>query len=72
MSRITPGRRRWLLAVPLALAALVIGAVFGTAQNGEAAAKVAPKNTTPPTVTGSAKVGSTLTTSDGHSAERRR
>jgi hypothetical protein len=65
MSRITPGKRRWLLAVPLALAALVIGAVFGTAQNGEAAAKVAPKNTTPPTITGTAKVGSTLTANDG-------
>ena len=61
----TRGRRRWLLAVPLGLAALVIGSVFGAAQSGQAASKVLPSNTTPPAISGTPKVGSTLTTTDG-------
>ena len=65
MTHMTRGRRRWLVALPLGLAALVIGSVFGTAQNGEAASKVAPNNTTPPAISGTTKVGSTLTTTDG-------
>ena len=65
MTRKTGSRKRWLLALPLGLAALVIGSVFGVAQNGEAASKVAPSNTAPPTISGTTQVGSTLTTSDG-------
>ena len=61
----TRGRRRWLLAPPLGLAALAIGSVFGAAQSGQAASKVVPNNTTPPAVSGTPKVGSTLTTTDG-------
>ena len=65
MTHMTRGRRRWLLALPLALVALAIGSVFGSAQSGQAASKVAPKDITPPVVSGTAKVGSTLTTTDG-------
>jgi hypothetical protein len=61
----TRDKKRWLLALPLALAALIIGSVFGVAQNGQAASKVVPNNTVPPTISGTAKVGSTLTTTDG-------
>jgi hypothetical protein len=49
----------------LGLAALAIGAVFGTAQNGTAAAGSKPSNTSPPTVSGTTKVGETLTASNG-------
>jgi hypothetical protein len=65
MTRITGRKRRWLAAVPLGLSALVIGSVFGVAQNSAASSKVAPSNTTPPAVSGTPKVGSTLTTTDG-------
>src|SRR5258708_2405235 len=65
MTRITGRKRRWLTAVPLGLSALVIGSIFGVAQNGAASSKVAPSNTTPPAVSGTPKVGSTLTTTDG-------
>ena len=65
MTRIRRGKSRWLLALPVAVAVISIGAVFGTAQSGQAASKVAPSNATPPAVTGTAKVGSTLTTTDG-------
>ena len=66
MTRITAFfRRRWALALPLAIAALAIGAVFGTARTGQAASTVVPNNTTPPVITGDLKVGSTLTTSNG-------
>src|SRR5580765_6250442 len=65
MTRKTHSRKRWLLALPLGLTALAIGSIFGTAQNSSAAAKVVPNNTAPPTISGTAKVGSTLTASDG-------
>lgn len=65
MTHITHRRRRWLLALPLGLAALMIGSVFGAAQSGQAASKVMPSNTTPPVVSGTTKLGSTLTTTDG-------
>jgi hypothetical protein len=65
MTRSKRRRKRWLVALPLALAALVIGSVFGSAQNGDAASKVVPSNTTPPVISGTTQDGSTLTTTDG-------
>jgi hypothetical protein len=44
-----------------AIAALAIATVFGLAGNGSAAINTAPKSTSPPTISGSAKLGSTLT-----------
>jgi len=61
----THSRKRWLLALPLGFAALAIGSIFGTAQSSDAARLVPPNNTAPPTISGTAKVGSTLTSSDG-------
>jgi hypothetical protein len=57
--------RRWLLALPLGLAAILVGSILAVAQKGDAASKVAPSNTAPPVISGTAQVGSTLTTSDG-------
>jgi hypothetical protein len=58
-------RRRALAAVLLALAATAIGAVFATAQEGGAAATVAPTNSTPPTISGTSRVGETFTADPG-------
>ena len=52
---------RSVKAVLLALAALVIGAAFGGASAGRAASASKPSNTSPPTISGSAQEGSTLT-----------
>jgi hypothetical protein len=57
--------RRWLTAVLLAISALTIGAVFGTARDGQAASTVKPSNTAPPTISGSAQEGGTLTATNG-------
>ena len=57
--------RRWLTALLIAISALTIGAVFGTAHDGQAASAVKPSNTAPPTISGSAKEGSTLTATNG-------
>ena len=57
--------RRWPAAVVLALAALAIGALFGSFRNGSAAIKVKPTNTTPPAISGTAQVGNTLTANNG-------
>jgi hypothetical protein len=56
---------KWMRVLVLAGAALAIGAVFGTAGNGQASAKAAPANTAPPTISGTTTEGSTLTASDG-------
>jgi hypothetical protein len=57
--------RRWPAAIVIALAALAIGAVFGTPRNGEAAAQAAPSNTATPTISGTPQESSTLTASTG-------
>jgi hypothetical protein len=56
---------RGVTAALLAVAALVIGAVFGAAGTGNAASNAAPTNQSPPTITGTPTVGSTLTASSG-------
>jgi hypothetical protein len=58
-------RSRVLTAALVAIAATAIGAVFGVARNGEAASKVAPRNTSPPTISGSTNEGQTLTANRG-------
>ncbi len=57
--------RRWLTALLLGIAALAIGAVFGQARDGQAASAVKPSNTAPPTISGSAQEGATLTAANG-------
>jgi hypothetical protein len=64
MHRISLGRRG-LTAALLAGAALVLGAVFGGAGSGSAASASAPTNQSPPTISGTAEVGQTLTASTG-------
>jgi hypothetical protein len=64
MHRISIGRRG-LTAGLLAGAALVLGAVFGGAGSGNAASAAAPSNQSPPTISGTAEVGQTLTSSTG-------
>lgn len=64
MKRISLGRRG-LTAGMLAGAALVLGAVFGGAGSGTAASAAAPTNQSPPTISGTAEVGQTLTSSTG-------
>jgi hypothetical protein len=49
----------------LAITALAIAAAFGLAGSTSAAVNVAPKSTAPPTISGSAKLGSTLTATRG-------
>ena len=61
----TPHRRRWPAAVTIAVAAIAIGAVFGTPRIGNAAAQAVPANTTLPAISGTAQQGSTLTTDNG-------
>ena len=52
-------------ALLIAVSAVVIGAVFGTANLGRAAAGAAPTNTTPPTISGTPQEGQTLTADHG-------
>jgi len=56
---------RTATALLIAVSAVVIGAVFGTAGLGRAASSAAPNNTTPPTVSGTAQEGQTLTADHG-------
>lgn len=58
-------RRKALTIFFLAVAALAIGAVFGTARNGSATIAVKPSNVNPPVISGTAQVGQTLTSTDG-------
>jgi hypothetical protein len=64
MKNISIGRRG-LTAGLLAAVALVLGAVFGGAGSGTAASAAAPTNQSPPTISGTAEDGSTLTASTG-------
>ncbi len=57
--------RRWPAIVVLALAAIAIGALFGSFRNGSAAITVKPTNVNSPTVSGTAQVGQTLNGSNG-------
>jgi hypothetical protein len=52
-------------ALLIAVSAVAIGAVFGTAGLGRAASSAAPSNTTPPTITGTPQAGQTLTADRG-------
>jgi hypothetical protein len=56
---------RGVTAGLLAVAALVMGAAFGAAGTGNAASSAAPTNQTPPTISGTTEVGSTLTATSG-------
>ena len=58
----TKKKRRWMMGAvfPVAVIAAVAFAAFAGA-----ATQVAPVNTTPPTISGTAKVGQTLTAGDG-------
>ncbi|MGH2999214.1 MAG: hypothetical protein ACRDNM_07920, partial [Gaiellaceae bacterium] len=58
-------KRRWPAAIVIALAAIAIGAIFGTPRNGDAAAQAAPANTATPTISGTPQESSTLTASTG-------
>ena len=58
-------QRRALTAIVIAVLATAIGAVFGVAQNGSAATGTAPKNTTEPSISGTAQQGQTLTADHG-------
>jgi hypothetical protein len=58
--------RRWLSAGVIAAAALAVGAVFGGTGTGVAASQAAPTNQSPPTVSGTAEDGQTLTASNGN------
>jgi hypothetical protein len=58
-------RRHGLIALAIAAAALAIGAVFGSAGSGQAAAQAVPVNTGTPTISGTPQEGATLTGTDG-------
>jgi hypothetical protein len=57
--------RRWPTVVLLALAALAIGAVFGSSRTGSAATAAKPSNVNYPTIAGTAQEGQTLTAGNG-------
>jgi hypothetical protein len=63
MRRITRGRIA--SACTLAIAALVLGAVFGSPLSGSAATQAAPANTATPTISGTTQQGSQLTATQG-------
>ena len=57
--------RRGATAAGLAVTALAIGAAFGGAGSGHAAGTSVPTNQSPPTISGTAEDGSTLTAATG-------
>lgn len=57
--------RRWFSAGVIALAALVVGAVFGGTGTGVAASRTVPTNQSRPTISGTAQEGQVLTVSNG-------
>ncbi len=57
--------RRWTTALLLAVAAIAIGAVFGSFRTGSAAITVKPTNQAAPTIAGTPQEGSTLTAGNG-------
>ncbi len=61
----TYGRATRAVLAAGAVIALAVAAVVGVAGKGSAAAKVAPSNRTPPTISGSPTEGSTLTADPG-------
>lgn len=61
-NHLTPTRLGLVIAVAVGA---VLGSVFGQPGSGVAASTTVPKNTSPPTITGSASVASTLTASPG-------
>lgn len=56
---------RVLTAVTIAVLATAIGAIFGAAGSGRAAASAAPKEVNPPKITGTPQEGQTLTADHG-------
>jgi len=58
-------RRRWPVALLIAASSIAIAAVFGTVGIGNAATKEQPKNTKPPTISGTAQLNQTLTADPG-------
>jgi hypothetical protein len=58
-------QRTALTAILIAALSIAIGAIFGAAQSGSAAGGTAPKNTAEPSISGTAKVGQTLTADPG-------
>jgi hypothetical protein len=58
-------RRTKLLWTTLASLLIVLAAIAGTAEIGDAAAQTAPRNDSPPTVSGTAEEGKTLTATTG-------
>lgn len=58
-------RTRKLVGLALASTLVVVALVAGFADTGGAAQQVAPKNTTPPTISGTPEEGKTLTASTG-------
>jgi len=64
MTRFTIGRRRPALLL-LAVAAVATGSILAAARTGDAAVATVPTNTQPPVVTGTPKVGETLSATNG-------
>src|SRR3954469_20683142 len=65
MTRFTICGRRWPALLLLAVAAVSTGSILAAARNGDAAIAVVPTNTVPPAVSGTPKVGETLTATNG-------